>query len=416
MRIHSHFTPFHAVIIGAVALLAGVPSAGAQGLGSVDYLCEDADEALEDDDGELFCEDESEPFESEHFNAAAFGQASGGGPPQQGGSPLILSLPAGSCATPATYSFVRDEVASMTKAMISGVEVARFTDGCYTAGMTGPERSFTWSGGTHGSTVRTTTWLRTLPRPYAYTGTTAYSTAEISQWLDEARGVNCGPTGGGQADLLDFSFEYDEGSPTVRDTTGQLVSSDAAYGSGADFYDYLGLPWLPPDRTTPRQPDPKQYGTIDCSGFIRLVWGYRDNFPFAQGYDAKVPLTYAPAGGTSISRNSWEMYGSGPGRILVSFRSGSSPSYGSPSAEELSRLLPGDMVFFDTKNTVTTNPNYISHMGMYVGTDSLGNHRFLSSRDSLNGPTMGDNSVWSVLNASSGHVYYALRFRAARRF
>jgi cell wall-associated NlpC family hydrolase len=72
-------------------------------------------------------------------------------------------------------------------------------------------------------------------------------------------------------------------------------------------------------------------------------------------------------------------------------------------------LSPGDLVFFDA---ATNDGTQIDHVGMYLGTDEGGNYRFVSSRKSINGPTMGDYSGKSILNGSG---LYATSFRAARR-
>lgn len=49
---------------------------------------------------------------------------------------------------------------------------------------------------------------------------------------------------------------------------------------------------------------------------------------------------------------------------------------------------------------------------MYLGLDTLGQHRFVSSRKSIDGPTMGDYRGRSTLN---GIGLYAMAFRAVRR-
>jgi hypothetical protein len=51
-------------------------------------------------------------------------------------------------------------------------------------------------------------------------------------------------------------------------------------------------------------------------------------------------------------------------------------------------------------------------VGIYLGRDTGGNYRFLSSRKSINGPILGDYNGKSVLN---GTGTYARAFRAARR-
>jgi cell wall-associated NlpC family hydrolase len=78
-------------------------------------------------------------------------------------------------------------------------------------------------------------------------------------------------------------------------------------------------------------------------------------------------------------------------------------------ALELDRLLPGDLLFFNAGPVQGAN---IEHSGMYLGVDDRGHHRFISSRTTANGPTMGDLGGESVLD---GTGYWALRWRTARR-
>jgi hypothetical protein len=49
---------------------------------------------------------------------------------------------------------------------------------------------------------------------------------------------------------------------------------------------------------------------------------------------------------------------------------------------------------------------------MYLGIDSGGHHRFISSRKTANGPTLGDTGGRSILD---GTGFYAVAFRSARR-
>ncbi len=74
-----------------------------------------------------------------------------------------------------------------------------------------------------------------------------------------------------------------------------------------------------------------------------------------------------------------------------------------------SALLPGDLVFFDAS---THDGTQFDHVGIYVGVDSAGAPRFVSSRKSADDPTMGDIRGRSTL---SGTGLYATTFRSARR-
>jgi hypothetical protein len=54
----------------------------------------------------------------------------------------------------------------------------------------------------------------------------------------------------------------------------------------------------------------------------------------------------------------------------------------------------------------------LDHVGMYLGPDEGGHHRFISSRKTHNGPTLGDEGGRSILDGTGD---YARSFRAARR-
>ena len=75
---------------------------------------------------------------------------------------------------------------------------------------------------------------------------------------------------------------------------------------------------------------------------------------------------------------------------------------------DFSRLAPGDLVFFDA---ATDDGTRIDHVGIYLGTDTAGRPRFLSSRKGINGPTLGDHRGKSLLD---GTGLYAAAFRAVR--
>ena len=121
-----------------------------------------------------------------------------------------------------------------------------------------------------------------------------------------------------------------------------------------------------------------------------MVWGYRNG----------VPMTLRPDG-VALPRRAFKMYESAPGIVTVK-------NIGS-QVMSFSRLAPGDLVFFDA---ATDDGAAIDHVGMYLGRDGAGNERFLSSRKSINGPTLGDYNGQSIL---SGTGLYARSFRAVRR-
>jgi len=67
-----------------------------------------------------------------------------------------------------------------------------------------------------------------------------------------------------------------------------------------------------------------------------------------------------------------------------------------PDPAELTKLQPGDLVFFQTDAL----PG-IDHSGIYLGVDSQGKRRLISSRGEPDGPTMGDIGRMSVLDGNS---------------
>jgi hypothetical protein len=138
------------------------------------------------------------------------------------------------------------------------------------------------------------------------------------------------------------------------------------------------------------EPEPDQVGALDCSGYIRMVLGRR----------LRLPMTLAP-NGTDLPRRAVGMAASTPGVITI-------PNRGT-QVTDVRRLVPGDLVLFDASVDDSTD---IDHVGMYLGRDDGGQYRFLSSRKSADGPTMGDVRGRSVLD---GTGLYATAFRTSRR-
>lgn len=303
------------------------------------------------------------------------------------------------CTTSTTFTFSTS--GGVTTAKSGKTAVAWFTAGSYTVRMTGPSRTLQ-PNVTSVPAVTTTDWVRTLPAPFS---TSTMTQTQMSAWLNAARAVNCAS---GTPDVLAIGYEYIESAPR-----------EAAYALGADFHDYLGTSWDPLDGSAV-SPDPTQLGDLDCSGYMRLIWGGRSNFTY-NNVAASIPLSLN-ALTNALPRASKDQYQYGPGKIIVPFRTGTGFN-GIPSSSELAALQAGDLVFFDTAcdYTVTTPScgkdwNAISHVGMYVGKDSSGNYRFTSSRSTANGPTVANTGGWSVFNNATGiSGTYHKRFRAARR-
>jgi cell wall-associated NlpC family hydrolase len=261
-----------------------------------------------------------------------------------------------------------------------GAWLATFTDGAYTVTLLGPSRTFSEPTAAH--PVVTTTWVRVLPAPFAGTMDAVWLANELA---------DTGP------DIFALAMQYRHDAPPVADGNGVQIAGSALYGpelpngrreEGADFSDYLGVPWTFGDHKD--KPDPRAFRSLDCSGFMRMVWGYR----------AGLPLGYLPDGMT-LPRHSWELLERAPGTVLI-------PNTGAQVAD-FTRLAPGDLVFFKWD---PDNAHPIDHVGMYLGPDTAGRLRFISSRQGSDGPTMGDTRGASLLD---GMGLWARAFRGARR-
>ena len=181
------------------------------------------------------------------------------------------------------------------------------------------------------------------------------------------------------------------------------ISGDASYGplqeEGSDFNDYVGIRWLYPN-DPPDEPEPNQLRCLDCSGFMRMVWGYRHHLP-GSGYLDSVPLSLRPKK---------RQRPSSPRGRDVPLRTRVDPGGGHGSQlEDFEHIDIGDLVFFDGSDD---DGDDIDHVGMYLGTDTGGHHRFISSRKTPDDPTFADYGGSSVLDGA-GH--YAKAFRAIRR-
>ena len=266
----------------------------------------------------------------------------------------------------------------------NGRWLATFTDGAYTVSLKGPSRTFSERTAAH--EVRTSTWVRVLPEPFD---------GQVDKaWLRRALG-NTKP------DVLQKAMQYIEGAPAIFDASGLKIAGDADYGplladgtrqEGSDFNDYLGVPWTySSDPDDPDQPEEEQINSLDCSGFVRMVFGYR----------SQLPLTLDPDE-VAIPRRSFQILDSAPGVVTI-------PRDGGTQVQSFAKLAPGDLVFFDA---ATDDGTQIDHVGIYLGRDTGENRRFISSRKSINGPTLGDFHGKSILN---GTGLYATSFRAVRR-
>ncbi|MEV6008350.1 NlpC/P60 family protein [Streptomyces sp. NPDC051976] len=293
------------------------------------------------------------------------------------------------------YQFERLAAPGRTVVRDAGGSVlGTFTDGARTAVLTGPAR--TWSEPrTTTATVHSTAWVRLMPTEWKEG---REKSAWFRSWFPKTLADR-------SPDVIGIAFEYGDGAPDRRKASGLRYAGDAAFGprvpgesqtsfhyrdEKSDFYDYLGIPWTFPDGTH-QTPEHARYGDVDCSGFMRLVWGYRNGYP--------MHTTNTP--GIGLPRRAYAIAKYAPG-VLVIPDSNRQPT-------DLSLLQPGDLVFFAIN---IGKPLAIDHCGMYLGLDNEGRPRFYSSRSQANGPTMGDLAGVARLD---GTGFYAEGLRVARR-
>lgn len=270
---------------------------------------------------------------------------------------------------------------SVTTVTDAGGWSATFTRGARTVTVRGPQRTLGEPGVS--PTVTSNIWVRILPKAFA--GSVNYS------WLKKAQADR-------SPDVLATALQYVAQAPAIRDSTGLQIAGDAQYGplqvdgtraEGSDFNDYLGVSWTYPTGTD--KPEPDQFRSLDCSGFVRMIFGYR----------LQMPLNIVPDAGVSIPRRAFEVAAQAPGKVMVA-NSGT-------QAAVTNNIRPGDLVFFDA---ATDDGTQIDHVGIYLGLDNSGDARFISSRKTPNGPTLGDQGAVSTI---SGTGFYARAFRMDRR-
>ncbi|QXE34705.1 C40 family peptidase [Streptomyces sp. GMY02] len=276
--------------------------------------------------------------------------------------------------------------------------LASFTDGARTATLTGPSRTFDEPANTS-SRVVTENWVRLMPEAWT-------KGAEKEQWFKDWFKEYYGSE---EDDLFAFAFQYVEGAPVKKDDEGVPYAGDASFGplnpegsegndlrlEESDFYDYLGIPYTFRDGTV-KEPQAARYRSIDCSGFIRTVFGYRGRYPLMASDDT----------GDGLPRTANGMARSKAGVDIIKL-SGPEPRYERPKS--ISVLQPGDLVFFKLDARTKSR---LDHTGMYLGTDTDGHQIFISSREEANGPTIGDKGGTSRLD---GNGYYAATLRSAKR-
>jgi cell wall-associated NlpC family hydrolase len=294
----------------------------------------------------------------------------------------LAVVPATAPATAATGQTTSTTNGAITTVSDSQGWLATFTAGSRTVTLRGAQRTLTEPGVT--PTVTGNKYVRLLPS--AFDGT--YDTE--GSWLDQR-------VSDSSSDLLAIALQYVNQAPAQVDVNGVQFAGDASYGpiqadgtraEGSDFNDYLGLAWTYGAATD--QPETDQFHALDCSGFTRMVFGYRGG----------IPLELNPTG-TALPRRASQMETSAPGYVVTA-------NTGAQAAVS-PNLAPGDLVFFDAS---TDDGSAIDHVGIYLGKDSVNKDRFISSRKTPDGPTLGDTGSYSVI---SGTGYYAKAYRSAKR-
>lgn len=279
----------------------------------------------------------------------------------------------------------------------SGQVLATFTDGARTATLTGPSRTFS-EPATTTSRVVTDNWVRLLPEAWK-------QGAENQQWFKDWFKKYYGSR---EDDVFAIAFQYGDQAPVKKDAQGTPYAGDAAFGplnpggsvgndlrlEQSDFYDYLGKPYTFRNGVT-RQPQPARYRSMDCSGFVRTVFGYR----------ARYPLMPDDTPGAGLPRTANGIARSALGTDVIPLK-GVGPEHRPTSIDV---IQPGDLVFFKLD---ARTKDRLDHTGIYLGTDTDGHNVFISSREEANGPTIGDKGGASHLD---GNGYYATTLRSAKR-
>jgi hypothetical protein len=254
------------------------------------------------------------------------------------------------------------------------------------------------------------TWVRVLAAPY--TTWNAAVEAQVRGWLSDD-----------SYDALALGMNYLYGACAIADPRLQEVGvsatkqvfGEARYGptetdgkrqEGSDFNDYIRIPWVYLNTATPSTDvnELAQQYCLDCSGYMRMIWGYHLGLPMSLDDSADY-------NGLNLPRRSVGIGPSGPGTLIAS---------STGTAVSLTDLRIGDIIAFnadaadDTAAEETGDVEQTDdHVGMYLGLDQGGNKIFLSSRKTANGPTFGPVGGASYLNGSG---FWATAARHIRRF
>lgn len=228
-------------------------------------------------------------------------------------------------------------------------------------------------------------WVRLLPEPYD------------GNWTPEVERTVRALSGSLAPDVLSYAAMFLGGAGPVIAGAGQgqgkQVLGESGYGyldpygfryEGADFHEYMNTGWTFDDGGY-TGPSSKQVGNMDCSGYVRMVYGYHLGVPVAKGSDTT---------GLRLPRKSRDMAEHAPG-VRIARTDGTAP----PAAP---LLQPGDLVLFNADSSDDSGDGAesvtVDHVGVYLGLDADGGRRFLSSRKTVNGPTMSDLGGGSLLD------------------
>ncbi|MGI5197830.1 NlpC/P60 family protein [Streptomyces sp. CA-288835] len=230
-------------------------------------------------------------------------------------------------------------------------------------------------------------WVRVLPEPFDGT------------WNDEVERTIRAWAGSPAPDVLAYAAMFLGGAPAVTagagPAQGKQVLGESGYGyldpqgyryEGADFHEYMNTGWTFDDGGH-TGPSSKQVGNLDCSGYTRMVYGYHMGVPMAAGEDTS---------GLRLPRRSRDMADHAPG-VRVDRTDGTNP----PAA---TLLQPGDLVLFNADSGDDNLTATADHVGIYLGLDATGKRRFLSSRKTVNGPTMSDLGGTSLLDGTGTYA------------
>jgi hypothetical protein len=271
-----------------------------------------------------------------------------------------------------------------------GATAAVLTQGARVVNLPGTPRTFTESANT-AAKVSSDVYAYVMPKPW-------YPDAQDEPWFTSWFRSNTSITQRRPLDVLTIAMQYLDGAPVLRDARNVAYAGDAGFGllrtedevDGADFYDFMGIPWTWPDGSK-SQPSPQWLRRLDCSGYIRMVYGYRGGLPLARGAESTEGL---PRTARGMARY----------RDAVRIAEGDADD---KAPESLNGIMPGDLLFFALHDDETT----ITHSGIYIGDDQNGDQRFVSSRTSQNGPTFGDFNTKSIFNTG----YFRRRLRRVIR-